>query len=198
MENLGCVTFREVALLTDPGNSARDELEGIASVIEHEIAHMWFGDLVTMSWWNGIWLNEAFATYMSLCCLDDFKPEYQCWVGLRSRPGDGACPRRPPHDAADRVRGPHAGRGRLDVRRRSPTRRAAAFSGCSSSTSAWSGSATASAATSPRIATATPRRRTSGTRSKKQPWESRSARSWTPGSARAATRSSPPVRRVPR
>ncbi len=82
MENLGCVTFREVALLTDPGNSARDELEGIASVIEHEIAHMWFGDLVTMSWWNGIWLNEAFATYMSLCCLDDFRPEYECWVGF--------------------------------------------------------------------------------------------------------------------
>jgi len=82
MENLGCVTFREVALLTDPAHSARDELESIASVIEHEIAHMWFGDLVTMRWWNGIWLNEAFATYMALCCLDDFKPEYQCWVGF--------------------------------------------------------------------------------------------------------------------
>jgi puromycin-sensitive aminopeptidase len=82
MENLGCVTFREVALLTDPDNSARIELESIASVIEHEIAHMWFGDLVTMGWWNGIWLNEAFATYMSLVCLDDFKPEYQCWVGF--------------------------------------------------------------------------------------------------------------------
>ena len=82
MENLGCVTFREVALLTDPDNSARVELEGIASVIEHEIAHMWFGDLVTMGWWNGIWLNEAFATYMSLVCLDDFRPEYQCWIGF--------------------------------------------------------------------------------------------------------------------
>ena len=82
MENLGCVTFREVALLIDPANSSRDELETIASVIEHELAHMWFGDLVTMSWWNGVWLNEAFATYMSLCCMDDYKPEYQCWVSF--------------------------------------------------------------------------------------------------------------------
>jgi puromycin-sensitive aminopeptidase len=82
MENLGCVTFREAALLTDPANSARVELERVASVVEHELAHMWFGDLVTMGWWNGIWLNEAFATYMALCCLDDFKPEYQCWVGF--------------------------------------------------------------------------------------------------------------------
>ena len=82
MENLGCVTFREAALLTDPANSARNELERVAGVVEHELAHMWFGDLVTMGWWNGIWLNEAFATYMALCCLDDFKPEYQCWVGF--------------------------------------------------------------------------------------------------------------------
>ena len=82
MENLGCVTFREAALLTDPANSARNELERVAGVVEHELAHMWFGDLVTMGWWNGIWLNEAFATYMALCCLDDFKPEYQCWAGF--------------------------------------------------------------------------------------------------------------------
>jgi len=82
MENLGCITFREVELLTDPAHSARLELERLASVVAHEIAHMWFGDLVTMSWWNGVWLNESFATYMSLCCLDDFKPEYQCWVGF--------------------------------------------------------------------------------------------------------------------
>jgi puromycin-sensitive aminopeptidase len=82
MENLGCVTFREVELLTDPARSARQELENIASVVGHELAHMWFGDLVTMSWWNGVWLNESFATYMALCWLDAFKPEYQCWVGF--------------------------------------------------------------------------------------------------------------------
>ncbi len=82
MENLGCITFREVELLTDPARSARNELQNVASVIGHEIAHMWFGDLVTMSWWNGVWLNESFATYMSFCCLDDFRPEYRCWVGF--------------------------------------------------------------------------------------------------------------------
>ena len=82
MENLGCITFREVELLTDPARSARQELQNIASVIGHEVAHMWFGDLVTMSWWNGVWLNESFATYMALCSLDDFKPEYECWVSF--------------------------------------------------------------------------------------------------------------------
>ena len=82
MENLGCVTFREAALLTDPPIRPATSSRPSPSVVEHEIAHMWFGDLVTMGWWNGIWLNEAFATYMALCCLDDFKPEYQCWVGF--------------------------------------------------------------------------------------------------------------------
>ncbi|MGD0084640.1 MAG: M1 family metallopeptidase [Acidimicrobiales bacterium] len=80
MENLGCVTFRETDLLCDPETSSIPELSRIAEVIEHEIAHMWFGDLVTMKWWNGIWLNEAFATFMSILCLDDFRPEWQRWV----------------------------------------------------------------------------------------------------------------------
>jgi puromycin-sensitive aminopeptidase len=80
MENLGCVTFRETDLLCDPEQSSVPELSRIAEVIDHEIAHMWFGDLVTMKWWNGIWLNEAFATFMSLCCLDDFRPEWNRWV----------------------------------------------------------------------------------------------------------------------
>jgi puromycin-sensitive aminopeptidase len=80
MENLGCVTFRETALLADPEDASPEELERIAEVVEHEIAHMWFGDLVTMRWWNGIWLNEAFATFMALHCLDDFRPEWRCWT----------------------------------------------------------------------------------------------------------------------
>jgi puromycin-sensitive aminopeptidase len=79
MENLGCVTFREQDLLCNPEESSIPELARIAEVVEHEIAHMWFGDLVTMKWWNGIWLNEAFATFMSLRCLDDFRPEWNRW-----------------------------------------------------------------------------------------------------------------------
>jgi puromycin-sensitive aminopeptidase len=82
MENLGCVTFREAILLADPENASRSELERLAEVVEHEIAHMWFGDLVTMSWWNGIWLNEAFATFMALCAQDDYRPEWDSFVSF--------------------------------------------------------------------------------------------------------------------
>ena len=80
MENLGCVTFRETALLVDPSSAARTELERVADVVCHEIAHMWFGDLVTMGWWEGIWLNEAFATFMEVLCVDAFRPAWQRWV----------------------------------------------------------------------------------------------------------------------
>ena len=82
MENLGCVTFRENLLLIDPERSNRSEQERAATVIEHEIAHMWFGDLVTMQWWNGIWLNEAFATFMEFCCADSFRPDWEIWTSF--------------------------------------------------------------------------------------------------------------------
>ncbi len=82
MENLGCVTYRESALLLDPATSSMIEFQRVADVIAHEIAHMWFGDLVTMEWWEGIWLNEAFATFMSTLCTDHFKPELKMWVGF--------------------------------------------------------------------------------------------------------------------
>jgi puromycin-sensitive aminopeptidase len=82
MENLGCVTFRESALLVDPARASRLEQERVADVISHEIAHMWFGDLVTMKWWNGIWLNEAFATLMELLCVDDFRPAWRRWTSF--------------------------------------------------------------------------------------------------------------------
>ena len=80
MENMGCVTFRETALLVDPERATQGELQRVADVIHHEIAHMWFGDLVTMKWWNGIWLNEAFATFMEMRCTDAFRPEWDRWT----------------------------------------------------------------------------------------------------------------------
>ncbi len=79
MENLGCVTFRETRLLLDPAQVTLDEMSAAALTIVHEIAHMWFGDLVTMKWWNGIWLNEAFATFMEHIGVDAYKPEWRTW-----------------------------------------------------------------------------------------------------------------------
>lgn len=80
MENLGCVTFREVLLLVEPQQATQAELMRMADVIAHEIAHMWFGDLVTMKWWNGIWLNEAFATFMATMASDAFNRDWQRWT----------------------------------------------------------------------------------------------------------------------
>jgi puromycin-sensitive aminopeptidase len=80
MENLGAITFRETALLVDESAASHAELERVADVVAHENAHMWFGDLVTMSWWNGIWLNEAFATFMEMLAVDAWKPEWQRWA----------------------------------------------------------------------------------------------------------------------
>ena len=80
MENLGAITFRETALLVDETAASHAELERVADVVAHENAHMWFGDLVTMTWWNGIWLNEAFATFMEMLAVDAWKPEWQRWT----------------------------------------------------------------------------------------------------------------------
>ena len=82
MENLGCVTFRETLLLSDPERTTQAELTRIVDVIAHEIAHMWFGNLVTMDWWNGIWLKEAFATFMQVTTTDAFRPEWRRWDGF--------------------------------------------------------------------------------------------------------------------
>ncbi|HEU5462984.1 MAG TPA: M1 family metallopeptidase [Candidatus Binatia bacterium] len=79
MENLGAITFRETALLVDRDRATRAELERVADVVSHENAHMWFGDLVTMQWWNGLWLNEAFATFMEMLAVDAWKPEWRRW-----------------------------------------------------------------------------------------------------------------------
>jgi len=79
MENFGAITFRETALLVDPRAGTHAELGRVADVVAHENAHMWFGDLVTMSWWNGLWLNEAFATFMEMLAVDAWKPEWKRW-----------------------------------------------------------------------------------------------------------------------
>jgi len=79
MENWGAITFRETILLYDPKTSSTRTKQYIAEVISHEIAHMWFGNLVTMKWWNDLWLNESFATFMATKFVDKFYPEWDLW-----------------------------------------------------------------------------------------------------------------------
>ena len=82
MENLGCITFRESLLLVDPATSTQNEQQLVVDVVAHELAHMWFGDLVTMRWWNGIWLNEAFATFMEIAACDAYRPDWERWTSF--------------------------------------------------------------------------------------------------------------------
>ena len=77
MENWGIITFRENALLVDPENTSLKTKSYVASIIGHEVAHMWFGDLVTLSWWTHLWLNEGFATFMEYTAVDQLYPQFK-------------------------------------------------------------------------------------------------------------------------
>jgi aminopeptidase N/puromycin-sensitive aminopeptidase len=106
MENTACITFREVLLQIDEKQGSVDLKKTIASVIAHEMAHQWFGDLVTMKWWDDIWLNEGFATWMSSKPIQAWKPEWNFNLDDVSQAGntmnlDSLANTRPIHQAAE-------------------------------------------------------------------------------------------------
>src|SRR5216110_3288237 len=87
MENWGGITYFESTLLFDPKNSSAETKQHIYEVLAHEIAHMWFGDLVTMAWWDNLWLNEGFASWMGSKCTVYFDPQWEVWLA-RELPRD--------------------------------------------------------------------------------------------------------------
>jgi len=87
MENWGGITYYESTLLFDPKNSSAETKQNIYEVLAHEIAHQWFGDLVTMAWWDNLWLNEGFASWMGTKCTVHFNPQWEVWL-RRNLPRD--------------------------------------------------------------------------------------------------------------
>ncbi|AHB42677.1 aminopeptidase N, nonfunctional [Candidatus Saccharibacteria bacterium RAAC3_TM7_1] len=84
MENWGLITYREVALLADPKTTSISNRRYIAMVVAHELSHQWFGNLVTMKWWNNLWLNESFANLMEYIAVDALHPEWNIWLDYSS------------------------------------------------------------------------------------------------------------------
>ncbi len=82
MENVGLITYRDAYLVIDKDKASQAELQNSLDVIGHEVAHQWFGNLVTMAWWEGAWLNEAFASFMELKATDAMRPEWKRWLAF--------------------------------------------------------------------------------------------------------------------
>ncbi|XP_040997347.1 aminopeptidase M1-like [Juglans microcarpa x Juglans regia] len=89
MENYGLVTYRETALLYDDQHSAAANKQRVVTVVAHELAHQWFGNLVTMEWWTHLWLNEGFATWVSYLASDSLFPEWKVWTQFLDEPTEG-------------------------------------------------------------------------------------------------------------
>ncbi|GAO99583.1 M1 family metallopeptidase [Fructobacillus ficulneus] len=84
MENWGLVTYREACLLVDPKNSSMATKQYVATIVAHELAHQWFGDLVTMKWWDELWLNESFANMMEYLAMDHLEPDWHIWESFNA------------------------------------------------------------------------------------------------------------------
>jgi puromycin-sensitive aminopeptidase len=110
MENWGAITYREVALLVDPVHSSAATRQRVAIIVAHEIAHMWFGNLVTMAWWNDLWLNEGFASWIEYKAVDHLFPEWDMWTQFISAdvaPAMGLDGLRNTHPIEAEVKSPH-------------------------------------------------------------------------------------------